>query len=87
MLVRAPESIRVANSLAHMFSLCSIPSMDRIDEQSIADALLHAPGWARVGLCAPAAWMREEAARELARAVIDDKGDAGPSGGQEKLPL
>jgi hypothetical protein len=75
------------NPLAHMFSLCSILHMTRIDEQSVADALLHAPGWARVGLCAPTSWMREEAARELARAVIDGKGDAVPSGDQEQLPL
>ena len=61
--------------------------MNRIDEQSVAEALLHAPGWARVGLCAPAEWMREEAARELARAVIDGKGDAGQCAGQEQLPL
>lgn len=61
--------------------------MIRIDEQSVAEALLHAPGWARVGLCAPTSWMREEAARELARAVIDSKSEAGQPGGQEQLPL
>lgn len=38
---------------------------------TIADALLSAPGWARVGLTAPTEHMREAAAIELARAVVE----------------
>lgn len=44
--------------------------MTRIEEQQIADALLAAPGWARVGISDPTPWMREDAARELARTVL-----------------
>lgn len=46
----------------------------RIDDpqapQHIAHALLAAPGWARVGITAPKEHLREEAARELARVVL-----------------
>ena len=45
--------------------------MTRFDEATLADALLTAPGWARVGLTAPTSMMREEAACELARVIID----------------
>jgi hypothetical protein len=49
--------------------------MERIDpsrayETEIAVALLTAPGWAKVALTAPSEWLREEGARELARAVL-----------------
>lgn len=49
--------------------LCPLP-MSRIVEAAVADALLTAPGWARVGLTTPIAWMREDAARELARIIL-----------------
>jgi len=38
--------------------------------QTIADAILRAPGWARVGISAPKPVLREEAARELAHAIL-----------------
>ncbi|GGC04980.1 hypothetical protein GCM10011494_24420 [Novosphingobium endophyticum] len=41
--------------------------MDRIDETDLTEALLSAPEWARAGLTSPSAWMREDAARQLAR--------------------
>jgi len=43
--------------------------MFRIDEARIAEALLTAPGWARVGLSDPTPWMRADAAAELARVI------------------
>jgi hypothetical protein len=51
-------------------------AMDRIDPSShsaatIADKLLSAPGWARVGLTAPTEHLREAAAIELAHAVLE----------------
>lgn len=46
----------------------------RLDEHTIAEAILAAPGWARVGLTAPAERLREESARELARVILDDDG-------------
>ena len=45
--------------------------MERIDQTYIAEAILTAPGWARVGLTAPSAWTRKDAAQELARTIID----------------
>lgn len=44
---------------------------DSSPEATIAEALLTAPGWARIGITAPSEWVREEAARELARAVLE----------------
>lgn len=44
---------------------------DNLPEATIAEALLSAPGWARVGLAAPTETIREQAARELARAVLE----------------
>ncbi|MCY1672112.1 hypothetical protein OVA07_13980 [Novosphingobium sp. SL115] len=44
--------------------------MTRIDRTRIADALLNAPGWARVGLSDPKPWLREDAALELASAIL-----------------
>ena len=58
----------------------------RIDEHTIAEAILAAPGWARVGLTAPAERLREEAARELARVILNDN-DAGHSPDQLTLAL
>lgn len=66
---------RNGNRLAHMFPLCSDIPMMRIDETAIARAILSAPGWARVGITAPVERLREEAARELARAVLEGATD------------
>jgi hypothetical protein len=54
-----------------MFYLCSFPVMERLDPTLIAEAILQAPGWARIGITAPSAYMREDAAAELARAILD----------------
>lgn len=43
--------------------------MPRIDDTTIADAILSAPGWARVGISDPKPWLREDAAIELARFI------------------
>lgn len=45
--------------------------MDRIDTARVAETLLSAPGWARVGLTAPTNHLRVEAAFELARAIVE----------------
>lgn len=44
--------------------------MTRIDEASIAEGILAAPGWARLGITEPKAELRIEAATELARAIL-----------------
>jgi len=59
-----------------MFLLCSHIEMERVapdssPEVAIAEALLAAPGWARVGLTAPTEHLRRQAARELALAVLE----------------
>ena len=62
--------------------------MSRIDETSLSEALLTAPGWARVGLTAPTAWMRENAARELVRVILLELDQQTPAQDtQEQLPL
>ena len=45
--------------------------MERIDPTQIAEAILAAPGWARVGIAAPSQHMREDAACELANVIAD----------------
>lgn len=40
------------------------------DSSSLAQSLLLAPAWARVGLTAPSERLREAAANELARTII-----------------
>ena len=71
-----------------MFLICSFSVMIRINESAIADALLAAPGWARVGLSAPTNRMREDAASELARVILGEiEPDAQPCREQDRLPL
>lgn len=41
-----------------------------LDRSTLAQTLLHAPAWARVGLTAPSERVREASARELAEVVI-----------------
>jgi hypothetical protein len=43
----------------------------RLDPDAIAQSLLTAPGWARVGLSAPTEYLREAAAKDLAIAILD----------------
>lgn len=45
--------------------------MTRIDLDEMACAILAAPGWARVGITAPARHIRDDAARELARSISE----------------
>lgn len=59
-------------SLAAMFHLCSHVGMERMDKNRVAEAILSAPGWARVGITAPKDHLRIEAAYELARVIVDD---------------
>lgn len=72
-----------------MFILCSQYGMSRFDQNQMASAILNAPGWARVGITAPNSCMREDAAQELARTILDaaDGDDTDHADGQEKLPL
>ncbi len=45
--------------------------MNRLDKNAIADALLSAPGWAKLGLTEPREHLRIDAAMELADAILD----------------
>lgn len=52
--------------------------MSRVEEQHVAEAILAAPGWARVGITEPAAHLREDAAHELARFILAELDTARP---------
>lgn len=52
--------------------------MERIDANRVAETLLAAPGWARVGLTAPTSHIRAAAALELARAILADVEEGDP---------
>lgn len=56
--------------LASLFFVCPKYAMFRIDRSIIAEALLTAPGWARVGISDPKPWLREDAALELATTIL-----------------
>lgn len=58
------------NELAESFLFCSTVQMTQPDRSSLAQTLLLAPAWARVGLTAPVQRIREQAAAELAQAII-----------------
>lgn len=54
-----------------MFYFCSYCAMTRFDIEDMASAILAAPGWARVGITAPARHIRDDAAQELARSIAE----------------
>lgn len=47
-----------------------IAAMRRVEE-SVAEAILAAPGWVRLGITAPAHHLRRDAAQELAKIIVD----------------
>ena len=55
-------------------------------DAALADAILSAPGWARVGITMPDATMRERAAQELARSIVEHL-VSDPEPDQDQLPL
>lgn len=50
--------------------------MSPFDIDDMASAILAAPGWVRVSITAPAPHIRDDAARELARAIVETLGGA-----------
>jgi hypothetical protein len=52
--------------------------MDEIDENRVANAILAAPGWVRVGISAPKESTREAAAQELTLTITKMFGDRPP---------
>lgn len=64
--------------------------MSRIEQSEVADLILQAPGWVRLGIAAPAAHLRWDAANELAQAILDRLGgdrDEEPDDAQLGLSL
>ena len=59
------------------------------DSSSLAQTLLAAPAWCRVGLTAPSARTREAAAAELAQTILGALEDSTPAydARQMRLPL
>lgn len=78
---------RLQNALAVLFRLCSPHQMTRIDEAEVSNAILAAPGWARVGITMPDARLRVEAAAELARAILHERSEGGTACDQNQLWL
>jgi hypothetical protein len=54
---------------------------------AISSAILDAPGWARVGITMPNDRLREQAAEELARAIIDRLHQADAGVDEDQLTL
>ena len=59
---------RLADVL-YMFHICVV---NRIAPDQIADAILSAPAWVRLGIAAPGERLRRQAALELARTNIGE---------------
>lgn len=57
-------------SLAQLFHICSHMEMPCFNEEEIAERILAAPGWARLGIAEPKRELRAAAASELARAIL-----------------
>lgn len=77
----------VMRGLAHLFLICSHWPMERIDPSIIAEAILTAAGWARVGITAPASHIRIAAAHELARTILEEMGQEAEGTGGDQLGL
>lgn len=60
--------------------------MERIDTNRVAETILAAPGWARVGLTASTRYIRVAAAQELARAILAEVEEA-PACAPDQLGL
>lgn len=56
-------------------------------EERIANALLSAPGWARVGLTVSDERRRNSAARELAACIADELSDPAPVVDRDQFAL
>lgn len=61
--------------------------MERIDRHRISEAILSAPGWARVGITMPDERMRLQAADSLAGAIADHLEDGREKDGADQLTL
>ncbi|WP_067107459.1 DUF6771 family protein [Sphingopyxis granuli] len=61
--------------------------MERLDPSRVADAILTAAGWARVGITAPTSHIRIAAAHELARTILEDIGQETEGAGGDQMGL
>jgi hypothetical protein len=74
--------------LEFSFTLCSHSGVSRIDQATIPDTILSAPGWARVGIIAPNGRLRDDAIYELAQTIIAEiDGDQRHSASPDQLAL
>lgn len=73
-------------ALVKMFSLCSHVHMERVDRARLADILLNAPAWARVGLTVRDSRLRERAADTLAATIVE-RIEERPAADRDQLPL
>lgn len=49
--------------------------MERLDPRQLSEAIMMAPGWARVGLTMPDPRMRQKAADEMANSIVERLSD------------
>ncbi len=58
------------SGLPFVLSLFYTGNMDKVAPDQLAQAILSAPAWVRLGIAAPGERLRMEAALELARTII-----------------
>jgi hypothetical protein len=61
--------------------------MEQTDPSRVAETILAAPGWARVGITAPVSHLRVAAAHELARAILEDVERVSEASADDQLGL
>lgn len=61
--------------------------MEQTDLSRVAETILAAPGWARVGITAPVSHLRVAAAHEFARAILEDVGQSSEASADDQLGL
>lgn len=61
--------------------------MEQTDLSRVAETILAAPGWARVGITAPVSYLRVAAAQELARAIFEGVGKPSEASADDQLGL
>lgn len=63
------------------------PAADALHPALLANVILHAPAWARVGITAPTERMRVQAANELAEVIARHITGGAPSADMDQLSL
>ena len=86
-MARASRESTIETLLHYVLCMFHQRGMERIDQHRISEAILSAPGWARVGITMPDERMRLRAVDGIAAAIVEQLQDPGESDGTDQLTL